>query len=88
MIASRRILIADRVARVSGNLRANFEHHARREISGAVFAGEPIGCQGDFLVERLLESELSTAAIRVCRHHVSAEEIAAESDSRTLLEVF
>ncbi len=50
MVATRRILIADRVTRVSSDLRPNLEHDTRRELTSAVLSGKPIGGERDFLV--------------------------------------
>src|SRR5690349_23479611 len=86
MISARRVLIADRITRIAADTRANFKDDSRREISGAVFAREPVGRDRDFFVDRLFESKLAARAISVGRDHVLAEEISAESNPRAPLE--
>src|ERR1041385_6092247 len=86
MISARSVLIADGVRRVPGNLWPGFKNNAGREISRAVFSGEPVRRQSDFLIERLLKCELYTAASRVGCDYVLAEEVAAETDASAAVE--
>src|SRR3954447_17476392 len=82
MISSGEILIANRISCVTGNLRAKLEHHSRREIASAMFAGKPIRREGYFFIYWLFETELTPSTIRR-GHYIPSEVVASKGDSRS-----
>ena len=59
MVSIRHIHVPNRVACITGDFRPNFEDDSWREITGAMFASEPIGRKRDLLIQRLFETELT-----------------------------
>src|SRR5215204_3530765 len=87
MVSLRHIRIPNRVARITGDFRPNFEHNSRCEITGAMFASKPIGGKRDFLIQGLFETELPARSIRRS-DHVLGKVISSKSKSCSALKRF
>src|SRR5215208_6777945 len=87
MVSIRHIRIPNRVARITGDFRPNFEHDSRCEITTAMFASEPIGRKRDLLIQGLFETELPARSIRRS-DHVLGKLISSKSKSCSALERF
>jgi len=81
MISLARIGIPDGITEVSGNFPMRFERDSGREISGGVFAREPIGVDVQIFIDGLFKTELSADA-RCRRNDVFRKIISAAGDAR------
>src|SRR6185369_12657539 len=87
MVSIRHVRIPNRVARITGDFRPDFEHDSRCEIPRGMLASEPIGRKRDLLIHGLLETELPARSIRGS-DHVARKVIFSKSESGSALERF
>src|SRR5690349_21731744 len=87
MVSIRHVRIPDRVARITGDFLPNFEHDSGCEITGGMFASEPIGRKRDLLIQGLFETELPARSIRGS-DHVLSKVVSSKSKSCSALERF